>query len=529
METIKENENKNEEEKTEEKEEVKEDNQEIKNENQKQEEIKDIRKESKEEKDETKEIKIENSEKNQEIENQELNENQRVKKEEEKLDQKNKEIKEENKEIKEENKDEKEENQQVTDKEKINEIQENEINEILLSDEKLTKYMPFLDLQHMATSFSNGYFESLITKFFMVIVDSKRKSKFPSEEIKSPVKTQTPGQSQENQPESLKNTQTTPSPNIMFSNININNNITIPSSKRNSKSEFTYTLLEQFNDDELTQQILLTVTLYCLLKLSRYEEIKLLINRFNYPLNKTIFPLILLKCKYYTKIKNISKAIDIYSEAIDSYEKYSEEDKLDLSNIITIETFHHKFIYFDNLFNYLFGLNNIEIKIKKLYFELKICLNLLKFYSQAYTLILELSEKYPDDFLIQFELARDSIMFSKFDKYQEVFLKMIEAKDKVQDERKKKIYGNYILYTEALLDIAQCKYDETQTLFNEILKNDEDNILILNNAAILNIYKNNPKECCEQLNDIISPSRLNSGNDCIKNTLNIVSEKFNSA
>ena len=514
METKETNENKTE------KEEENENNNEIKKEEQEKEKTNDIKEEPKEE------IKEENKEKNQETpQNPELKENETVNCETKELQQKETEIKtEQNQETPLENNEQKLETQQTIEK---NQIQETQENEILLTDEKLTKYFSPSYVQQLASSFANGYFDSLITNCFMVITDSKRKSKFPE----SPQKTPTPGQPQENTPEPQKNNPPAPAPNIMFSNMNINNNsgnINIPSSKKNSKSEFSYALLEQLNDDDLTQQILLTVTMFCLLKLNRTEEVKVLINRYNYPLNKTIFPLILLKCKYYSKIKNNPKAIDIYSEAIEYYEKYSEEDKLDLSNIITIETFHQKFIYFDNLFNFLFGLNNIEIKIKKLYFELKICLTSLKFYSQAYTLILELSEKYPDDFLIQFELARDSIMFSKFDKYQEVLLKMMETKEKCQDENKKKIYENYLLYTEALLNIAQNKYDETQSLFNEILKNDENNVLILNNMAVLNIYKNKPKECCDQLNDIISSPKLNCGNECIKNTLTVVSEKFNS-
>ena len=41
----------------------------------------------------------------------------------------------------------------------------------------------------------------------------------------------------------------------------------------------------------------------------------------------------------------------------------------DNNNIIYIETFKQDFIYFNNLFNYLFALNNIDSKIKKLYYQ----------------------------------------------------------------------------------------------------------------------------------------------------------------
>ena len=56
-------------------------------------------------------------------------------------------------------------------------------------------------------------------------------------------------------------------------------------------------------------------------------------------------------------------------------------------------------------------MNKLDAKIKKLYFELKSCLYSLKFYSQAYKTILELYQKYPDDIVIQFELAKDSVIF----------------------------------------------------------------------------------------------------------------------
>ena len=118
-----------------------------------------------------------------------------------------------------------------------------------------------------------------------------------------------------------------------------------------------------------------------------------------------IFPLNFLKIKFYIKLTKILKAIDIINLLIKKYEDYNmniEEKKLDLKNICTIETFHQKFIYFDNLFNYLFNMNNLEAKIKKLYFELKSCFYQINCFSQGFYTILNLYQKFPEYILIQF-------------------------------------------------------------------------------------------------------------------------------
>jgi tetratricopeptide (TPR) repeat protein len=259
------------------------------------------------------------------------------------------------------------------------------------------------------------------------------------------------------------------------------------------------------------------------------EEAKTIFEKYIFTLDKTIFPLILLRAKYFIKIKNTPKAIDIYSESINAYNDYlsSEENKNDTNNIITIETYHQNFKYFKNVFNYLFALNNIDSKIKKLYLELKFCLNSLKFYSQAYQLILELYQKYPNDIQIMFELAKDSITFSKIDKYQEMIEAMKKRRDNESDGKKKLIFNNFILYAQALYQVAQGKMDLSQNTFSEILKTDPGNPLILNNSALLNIYKNNPKECYNNLVALYKEN--NSNNENIKNTINFIAEKFSYA
>ena len=371
-----------------------------------------------------------------------------------------------------------------------------------LSDEKLVKYIEEEKIKNILNLFSSGNFLGVVNKYFM------------SEEKSS----QTPT------PES-NTTQKTPTPNIMFSNMNTNYNA---QKQPQPKLVLNLELLEKCNEDKLTQQILLTIILFCLLKSNKMEEAKTIFEKYIFTLDKTIFPLILLRAKYFIKIKNTPKAIDIYSESINAYNDYlsSEENKNDTNNIITIETYHQNFKYFKNVFNYLFALNNIDSKIKKLYLELKFCLNSLKFYSQAYQLILELYQKYPNDIQIMFELAKDSITFSKIDKYQEMIEAMKKRRDNESDGKKKLIFNNFILYAQALYQVAQGKMDLSQNTFSEILKTDPGNPLILNNSALLNIYKNNPKECYNNLVQLYTKGN-DSSNETIKNTINFIAEKFN--
>lgn len=375
--------------------------------------------------------------------------------------------------------------------------------EVILSDENLVKYIEEEKIKDILSLFSNGRFLELVNKYIMI------------EENSGQIASLTPEQNLSVKP---------PTPNIMFSNINMNNNIQKPQ----PKLILNLDLIEKCNEDKLTQQILLTIFIFCLLKLNKTEDAKIVLDKYIFPVDNIIFPLILLKSKYFIKTKNTPKAIDIYSDSINNYNNYlsSSENKNNINNIITIETYHQKFKYYSNIFNYLFALNNIDSKIKKLYFELKFCLNSLKFYSQAYQLSLELYQKYPKDIQIIFELAKDSITFSKLDKYQEMIEAMKKRRDEEADGKKKLIFNNFILYAQSLYQIAQGKIDLSQNTFGEILKTDPGNPLIINNMALLIIYKNNPKECYSNLVQLFTKGN-DSSNETIKNTINFIAEKFN--
>ena len=378
------------------------------------------------------------------------------------------------------------------------------MSEPVLSDENLLKYIEEEKIKDILNLFSNGKFLSLINKYIM------------AEEKSSQTPTPTPEQNTANKAQA---------PNIMFSNMNMNNNAQKPPQP---KLILNLDLIEKMNEDKLTQQLFLTIILFCLLKVNKLEDAKTILEKYIFPLDHIIFPLILLKSKYYIKNKNSPKAIDIYTEYINIYNNYlsSEENKNDITNIITLETYHQKFTYFKNIFNYLFALNNNDSKLKKLYLELKFCLNSLKFYSQAYQLSLEIYQKYPNDIQIIFELAKDSITFSKIDKYQEMIDAMKKRRDNESDGKKKLIFNNFILYSQALYQVAQGKIDSSQNTFVEILKNDPENPLIKNNHALLNVYKNNPKECYNNLVQLYTKGN-DSSNETIKTTINFIAEKFN--
>jgi len=346
----------------------------------------------------------------------------------------------------------------------------------IISDKNLIKFFPKENLEDMALLFSNGSFQELINKYFYI-------------------------------------------------NSNQNNN----------KKEFKYELFEILLEDELSQQIILTLVLFCLLKIKEEpKEIQTLLEKYNYPIDDMIFPLNFLKIKFYLKSNNIQQAIDNINKLITKYEEYNmniAEKKLDTKNILTIETFQQKFIYFDNLFNYLFNMNNLEAKIKKLYFELKSCFYQINCFSQGFYTILNLYQKFPDDILIQFELAKDSVINSKPDVFNNILEKMKKNKEEEKDDYIKGIYTNYILYSEALNKIANNNYSEAKNKFEEILelrKNEGDNNIILkNNIALMGIYKTNLEEGYNELNNIYQDKTNENKNEYIKDTINNIRDKFN--
>ncbi len=365
--------------------------------------------------------------------------------------------------------------------------------EQILSDDALKQYLSEDQLKDILSLFSSGKFLELINKYIMT--EDKTQP-----QVQSPI----------------------PTPNIMFSTVTPVIQKPIP------KYILNLDLFEKIKEDKLSLQIISTILIFCLLKENKIEETKIVFEKYIFNLDNVIFPIVMLKAKYFIKNKNTPKAIDIFSESIRNYTNYAsnlEENKNDINNIITLETYHQNFMYYKNIFNYLFALNDLDTKIKKLYFELKFCLHSLKFFSQSYQIILELYQKYPDDIQIIFELGKDSVTFSKLDKYQEMVEILKKKKETEKEEKKKTVINNYILYLQAIYQVAQGQIENSQNTFGQILKNEPNNPLIKNNIAVLNVYKNNPKECYNNLTALYKEN--NSHNETIKNTINFIADKFN--
>ena len=404
-----------------------------------------------------------------------------------------------------------------------------EDNNIIISDENLIKFFTKENLEDMANLFSNGNFQELLYKHFYTNNSCK------VNEVEQETKYSNDDDNNINEINQLSSVMLSNSNennnNNLNTNINNNDKEVIPEKNNIPKKlpEFNFQLIERLLDDELSQQIILTLVLFCFLKKKELpKEAKLILDNYNYPIEAMIFPLNFLKIKYYIKSDNISLAIDLLNKLIIVYEKYKlniEEKKKDLRNICTIETFHQKFIYFNNLFNYLFCMNDIDTKIKKLYFELKLCFYHMKHISQAYKTILTLYQKYPEDILIQFELAKDSIINSKPDIYQNILEIMKKNKNEENNEKNKKIYDNFIIYLEALCNLACNQYSEAKNKFEEIAekRKEENNDILNNNIAVMNLYKNNLKESYDKLFNIYQENK----NEYIKDTINIIQDKFN--
>ena len=381
-------------------------------------------------------------------------------------------------------------------------------NDAKISDENLIKYFSKEILGVIARLFSIGSFKEIFIKYFYINKEN------------------------ENQINQNDNKSNDDKPNIQNDKTNNKNN-----EKENDEveNELNYELIQKVCEDKLSHQILFTILFFCILKddeIANLKTIETLIKINECQIEESIFPFNFLIIKYHIKTKNFQQAINIINTLIKSYEDYNmniEEKKLDLKNIITIETFGQKFIYFDNLFNYLFNMNNIEAKIKKLYFELKTCYYQIKCFSAGFEIILNLYQKYPEDILIQFELAKDSIICSKPDIYEKILEKMKKNKEEAKDNHIKDIYNNFILYLEGLSKIAYNKYDEAKNKFDEILENEENknNVIIQNNSALLNIYQKNLKEGYDKLVNIYQDKSNENKSEYIRDTIKVIQEKFN--
>ena len=421
--------------------------------------------------------------------------------------------------------------------------------ESIISDKNLLKYIKESDLQKIAELFSLGKFSEIIENFF---IKKKKEKTEPiklfdefniSENSKNEINLNENYISKSNKDIININQKNFPDINIKDFNIIIsnssndlslfpNNDFILNKPKNynnnsvNNEKEFDYDLIDKFENDKLSQQILLTIVIYCLMKIKNDVYLRTIFSKYNISIDNSIFPLILLKSKFYFKINLISQCLDIYSQAIIKYNDFKSKFINDNNNIIYIETFKQDFIYFNNLFNYLFALNNIDSKIKKLYYEQKFCLYQLGFHSEGFKLLIELYNKYPQDVQIQFELGKDSIYFSKYDIYKEMLEILQKSVKEETNMNKRSKYLNYYIYLQGLSFLAQDKIENARSCFTEILKNDTTNIVVINNNALLSIYENQSKETNDILNLIEDPHQMDSYNECIHENINILKQKY---
>ena len=119
-------------------------------------------------------------------------------------------------------------------------------------------------------------------------------------------------------------------------------------------------------------------------------------------------------------------------------------------------------------------------------------------------------------------------MLSYVDKYKELLEEMIKQRDELGDDKAqvKQTYDNYIAYTKSLMELAKCNYDETKKYYEAMLEKDKDNVVLLNNLAVLEIYGNNPSESYKKLNYIADSKKLDCNNDVVKHNLTVVSDTF---
>ena len=142
--------------------------------------------------------------------------------------------------------------------------------EQILSDEILKQYLSEEQLKEILNLFSTGKFSEIINKYLMI-------------EDKSQTQVQTPP------------------PNIMFS--------TPVVQKPLVKYIFNLDLLEKMKEDKLSIQIISTIFIFCLLKMNKMEEVKTILEKYLLNLDNSIFPIIMLKAKFYIKNKNIFRFV----------------------------------------------------------------------------------------------------------------------------------------------------------------------------------------------------------------------------
>lgn len=300
-----------------------------------------------------------------------------------------------------------------------------------------------------------------------------------------------------------------------------------------SKGQFETIVKEYLNDstinkmssDALTQQLAMSILLFCQLKCKLLNDAKKTLLSISTQKNTLIFPILFLKAKSYIYNGEYKLAIELLSEMKYRYDTYLENSNKDNTDIIYIETNECKFKYFGNLFIYLFGINNLDIKIKKIYFELSHTLGSISFANESFALIEEMHKRYPNDIIVLFTYAKLSLMLSYKLKYEQTIKEMKDLSNSTEDQKKKGIIDNYIAYASTFESIGKNDYETAKNTLSSLKNQSSNNPLIENNIAMINVMTNKIDEGYLGLLNIVN--KMNSSNDFVVSNIHTVSDYFN--
>lgn len=252
-------------------------------------------------------------------------------------------------------------------------------------------------------------------------------------------------------------------------------------------------------DDIYCQQILISISAFCLLKEKKQFLAKDLFSNFNFNDNEAIFPFLFLKAKVNSITGNQSIALSVYNTLLKRYENEKEEE------IVQLEA-QSQFEYFNYFFNYLFDIRNKESKIIKVTFEVVNILYSFGFNNEAYTILSSLYDKYSKNVYVQFELGKLSILLGNIIEFEKIIEKMKQAQKEIQENNEKlnEVYNIHISFLNMMSSLASSDYNSAFSTLTEISISDPENPIILNNLGILYFLENKIPNTLEQFRKVIN-------------------------
>jgi hypothetical protein len=104
--------------------------------------------------------------------------------------------------------------------------------------------------------------------------------------------------------------------------------------------------------------------------------------------------------------------------------------------------------YFPEFFENLFAMKHNDRKIIKCYFEMKNCFQKLGLLIEAYKIIEKCYSSYKEDVAVIYEMLKQSIMISNFQRAEEAFGLIKHMYLQTVDEKYKTVYENYMNFSE---------------------------------------------------------------------------------